>query len=113
MDENNVVESRLNHRFDLIEDIDRELEEKYNLVDADIEKHQNSFKIEIKELKEEVENLSEQVDKLVRVIYNVGHVLKGKLNKKEFEDFKELVESLKLEEVMHRSELENSFAKYS
>lgn len=107
------IEKSLVHRLDLVESAGKELKEKYTGIDENINKNKVKFNEEIKLIREEVNEISCDVDRLIKVIFNDGKILKDKASKKEFEFLQELVDNWKLEEFIHRNELESSFKHYS
>lgn len=104
---------RFNHRFELIEQTNdklKNLDDEFNLK---LSKIKGNMDKEIKEFRLQIEELSLEVNELIKSIFSMGNVLKEKLQNHDFELLKELVDNWKLEEFVNKNELEKSFNNYS
>ena len=103
----------LNHRFNLIQDLNKELEGKEENTKNILKNKKKDFQLQLENFRSELSSLSSEIDILIKKIYKLGNDLRDKVDIKEFNFLKEKIDAWRLEEFAHKKELERIFKKYS
>lgn len=96
---------RVSKRINQLEEISTELEKRVG-----DEKHQINISNEninniISDVRDEIKSMTEEIDKLLKSVFQIGHQLKFKLPKQEMERLEATLNEWPLEEFVTREEL--------
>jgi tRNA U54 and U55 pseudouridine synthase Pus10 len=103
----------INHRMDLIEKADKEINLEYKELNTDISSLKTKTILELQELKKECKSMLEECKTIHKAVYKLGATLREKTPHSKLDELKKSMDEWKIEDFARREDIINSFERYA
>jgi len=108
-----TIINKIEQRMNSVEKTTFNFEKKITELNKDITKQKKETRTQTENIKKELENITTNVNKLHKLVFSWGKILRYRVTKRDFENISKTLNEKPIEDFITKKELERTYNKYS